>query len=164
GNWEGHTILNLPKPIDQAAAALGRSRESLEEELGQSRSKLLEACERRIPPGKDTKILTSWNGLMLAPMADAAWILGDKRYLDAARKAADFLLGNLVADDGRLLHGYKDGRARFNGYLDDYACLIDGLTHVFEATGEARWIVEALRLADVMIREFADLEGGFFYT
>ena len=113
----------------------------------------------------DTKVLTSWNGLMIAPLADGAAILDDDRYVEAARRAAAFVLDRMRAEDGRLLHSYKDGQAKFNGYLDDYANLIDGLTHLYEATGEPRWIEAALELAGVMIEEFHDRDGGgFFYT
>ena len=164
GNWEGHTILNLPKPLDQAAKLLGRHESELRVELAQDRERLLAARERRVPPAKDTKVLTSWNGLMLAPLAEAAHILDEPRYAAAASRAAGFLLDTMRAPDGRLLHSYKDGQARFNGYLDDYANLIDGLTRLFEATGEPRWIGAAVELAGVMIAEFADPAGGFFYT
>jgi hypothetical protein len=164
GNWEEANILNLPKTIAQAASLLGREEKELRAELAQGRAKLLSVRDRRVPPGKDTKVLTSWNGLMLAPLAEGSRILGDERYLDTARKAAAFLLEKMIGTDGRLLHSFKDGQARFNGYLDDYANLIDGLTRVFEAGGEPRWIESALTLADRMIAEFADPAGGFFYT
>jgi uncharacterized protein YyaL (SSP411 family) len=165
GNWEHANILNLPKPIEQAAKLLGREVEPLRAELAESRGKLLEVRDRRVPPAKDTKVLTSWNGLMLAPMADGARTLGDARYLDAAQRAAGFLLDTMRTPEGRLLHSYKDKQAKFNGYLDDYACLIDGLTRLFEASGEPRWIIAAMDLSRVMIEEFADGEhGGFFYT
>jgi uncharacterized protein len=165
GNWEGKNILNLPKPLAQAAKMLGRDEAELRAELAEGRAELLAARGRRVPPGKDTKVLTSWNGLMLAPLADGSRILGDGRYLDAARKAAAFVLEGLRLPDGRLLHSYKDGQAKFNAYLDDYGCLIDGLTRLFEATGEARWVEAAVGLSGVMIAEFADPEaGGFFYT
>jgi uncharacterized protein YyaL (SSP411 family) len=165
GNWEHKNILNLPKPIAQAAAMLGRDEAGLRADLAEDRARLLGVRDRRVPPGKDTKVLTSWNGLILAALADGSRILGEPRYLDGARKAAAFLLGATRTPDGLLLHSYKDGRARFNGYLDDYACLIDGLTRLFEASGEPRWLEAAVDLARVMIDEFADLEcGGFFYT
>ncbi len=165
GNWEETNILNLPKTIPQAAALQNRVESELRVELAESRSKLLAARETRIPPGKDTKILTSWNGLMIAPLAEGSRILGDDRYLDAARKAAGFLLDRMVAEDGRLLHSIRDGRAKLNGYLDDYANLIDGLTRLYEASGEPRWIEAAVRLADTMIAEFLDRDdAGFFYT
>ena len=164
GNWEHNNILNLPRPLPQAAKMLGRMESELRRELAQDRAKLLAVRDRRVPPGKDTKVLTSWNGLMIAPLAEGAHILGDWRYAEAARRAAAFLLDTMRAPDGRLLHSYKDGQAKFNAYLDDYSNLIDGLTRLFEATGEARWIEAALDLSRVMIAEFADPDGGFFYT
>ena len=165
GNWEGKNILNLPKTIAQAAKLLGRDEAELRRELDEDRAKLLAVRDRRVPPGKDTKVLTSWNGLMIGPLAEASRVLDDARYLEAARRAAGFLLDRMRTDDGRLLHSYKDGQAKFNAYLDDYANLIDGLTRLFEACGEARWVDAALDLCRVMLAEFADPEhGGFFYT
>ncbi|WP_406699996.1 thioredoxin domain-containing protein [Singulisphaera sp. Ch08] len=165
GNWEHKNILNLPVSIDQAATRLGRDERELQADLDRDRARLLEARDRRVAPGKDTKVLTSWNGLMLAPLAEGSRILKDERYLDAASKAAAFLLDRMRTSDGRLLHAFKDGRARFNGYLDDYSNLIDGLTRLYEVSGEPRWIDAALELATVMIDEFHDADGGaFFYT
>ncbi len=165
GNWEHANILNLPRPIAQAAKLLGRDEASLSSDLAADRAKLLEVRELRIPPGKDTKVLTSWNGLMLAPLAEGSLILDEPRYAEAASKAAGFLLDTMRTPDGRLLHSYKDGQAKFNAYLDDYANFIDGLTRLFEATGEPRWIEASVDLARVMIAEFHDPEkGGFFYV
>jgi uncharacterized protein YyaL (SSP411 family) len=165
GNWEHASILNLPKTIAQAAKLLGRDEADLTGDLAADRARLLAARERRIPPGKDTKVLTSWNGLMLAPLAEGSLILDDPRYAEAARKAAGFLLDTMRTPEGRLLHSYKDGQAKFNGYLDDYANFIDSLTRLFEVTGEARWIEAANELAGVMIDEFHDEEKqGFFYV
>jgi len=165
GNWEKTNILHLPKTVAQAAAMLGRGETELRTELAQSRANLLAVRATRIAPAKDTKILTSWNGLMLSPMAEGSRILGEERYLDAARKAASFLLDRMMTSDGLLLHSIRDGQAKLNGYLDDYANLVDGLTRLYEACGEPRWIESALRLAEVMIAEFLDREeGSFFYT
>jgi uncharacterized protein YyaL (SSP411 family) len=166
GNWEGHSILNLPRTIGELAAERGRDEAQLRALLAEDRRKLLEVREKRIPPAKDTKILTSWNGMMIASLAEGGRVLGNGDYLEAARKAASFLLDNLISGQGGLLlHSYKDGRARLNGYLDDYSCLIDGLTRLYEASGEARWIKAAIELAGVMLDQFADPEhGGFFYT
>jgi uncharacterized protein len=165
GNWEGRNILNLPRTIAQAAKLLGRDEDELTAELAASRAVLLAAREKRIPPGKDAKVLVSWNGLMIAALAPAGRLLQEPRYLDAARSAAAFILGRMRGADGRLLHTYKDGRATLNAYLDDYACLIDGLTRLYEATGEPRWLDAALDLARVLIDEFRDPEhGGFFFT
>ena len=165
GNWEEQSILNMPKPLEQAAKLLERDEGELRVDLFEDRALLLAARDRRIPPAKDTKVLASWNGLMLAAMSEVARVLRDERYLDAARACAAFVLDRMRQDDGRLLHAFKDGRARFNGYLDDYSCLIDGLTRLYEASGEARWLTEATELSGVMIVEFSDPEnGGFFYT
>ena len=165
GNWEHANILNLTKSISQAAKLLGRDEASLRADLAADRGRLLEAREKRIPPGKDTKVLTSWNGLMLAPLAEGSLILDEPRYAEAASRAAGFLLDTMRGPDGRLLHSYKDGQAKFNAYLDDYANFIDGLTRLFETTGEVRWIAAAIDLAGVMIEEFHDADrGGFFYV
>jgi uncharacterized protein YyaL (SSP411 family) len=165
GNWEDHNILNLPRTIGQAAKLLGRDEDGLRAELAAGRAELLAVRGRRVPPGKDTKVLVSWNGLMIAALAEGGRILQDGRYLDAAGRAAGFILDRMRRDDGRLLHTFKDGRARLDAYLDDYANLLDGLTRLYEATGEPRWIESALELAGLLIDEFSDPEhGGFFFT
>jgi uncharacterized protein YyaL (SSP411 family) len=165
GNWEEHNILNLPRTIHQAAQLLGRDEDQLRAELAASRAALLAAREKRTPPAKDTKVLVSWNGLMIAALAEGGRILKDERYLEAARRAAGFILERMRRADGRLLHTYKDGLAKLDAYLDDYADLIDGLTRLYEATGQPRWIDAALDLARIMIDEFADAEqGGFYFT
>ena len=165
GNWEDHNILNLPRPLDQAAALLGRDVEALRSSLADDRTKLLAVRDRRVPPGKDTKILAAWNGLMLAALAEGSQVLKEERYLLAAEKAAGFVLDRMRAADGRLLHTFKEGHAKLNAYLDDYANLIDGLTRLYEVTGAPRWIEAALDLARVMTDEFFDpSDGAFFYT
>ena len=165
GNWEHQNILNLPKPIGQAARMLGRDEDELRAELAPDRARLLAVRDRRVPPGKDTKVLVSWNGLMIAALAEGGRILRDARYLDAAGRAAGFILDRMRQADGRLLHTYKDGRARLDAYLDDYANFLDGLTRLYEATGEPRWIESALELTQVLSDEFSDpAHGGFFYT
>ena len=165
GNWEGKTILNLPRPLLESARMLGRDPEDLRRQLDEDRDRLFQAREGRVPPGKDTKILTSWNGLMIAALALGGRALGDDRYLEAAERAAGVLLEHSRGADGRLLRSLKDGRARYNAYLDDYANLVDGLTRLYEATGRVRWIASAMELADLMIAQFHDpIDGGFFYT
>jgi uncharacterized protein YyaL (SSP411 family) len=165
GNWEGHNILNLPRTLVQSAKLLGRDEDALRAELAGCRVELLAARQGRVPPLKDTKVLVSWNGMMIAALAEGGRIKKDDRYLNAARRAGEFILEQMRRDDGKLLHTFKDGRARLDAYLDDYANLVDGLTRLYEATGEPRWIQSSLDLARVMIDEFADLEhGGFFFT
>src|SRR6185295_1437519 len=100
-------------------------------------------------PGRDEKILTDWNGLMLRAFADAAFCLGRDDYRQAAIENAEFLL-NTMWDGRRLLHDFKDGRARFNGYLDDYANLADGLLSLYQTTFEERWLKRAESLVDLI--------------
>ena len=172
GNWEGHNILNLPNvghvlnvPVMDGEARDGHVENVPHEMLARCRAKLFAARSQRIAPGRDDKVLVSWNGLMIAAMSQAAAILGEPRYAAAACAAAEFILSNMRDADGRLLHAFKDGRARFNAYLDDYACLIDGLIDLYQATFEPRWLEIALELADQMLARFEDPRGGgFFYT
>ncbi len=165
GNWEGKTILNLPRPLAESADVLGMDREELEKLLAQCRTKLFAIREDRIPPGRDEKVLVSWNGLMITAMAMAAPILGEELYAQAALNAANFILKDMRTDDGGLLHTYKDGNARLNGYLDDYACLLDGLAELYQATFEARYLESALELSEHLVSRFFDAEnGGFYYT
>ena len=165
GNWEHKSILNLPLPIADVAAELALTENELEAQLQEDRRALLEFREKRVPPGKDTKVLVAWNGLMLSALARGAHLLKQPRYLEAARKAADFLLRELRDETGNLLHVYKDGKSAIPAFLDDYACLIEGLTRLFEATGEPRWLAAAVKLAETLIKKFYDVEqGGFYYT
>ncbi|WP_237228046.1 thioredoxin domain-containing protein [Rubinisphaera sp. JC750] len=165
GNWEGHNILHRTKPLQELAGELGTDRETLSASLTQSREVLLKVREQRIWPGRDEKIIVAWNGLMLSAFAQAGRILGDDRYTQAACKAADFLLSTLRRDNGSLWHCRKDGRNRFNGFLDDYACLIDGLNDLYLTTLEPKYLQEALSLTDVMQRLFYDDDQkAFHYT
>ena len=126
---------------------------------------LLEARERRPRPGLDDKRLTSWNALMIAALAEAGAGLPEPRYLDAARRCAEFVLGSLRDEQGRLLRTFSAGRAKLDGYLEDHAFLLEALIGLFEATCEERWLEEAIRLADAILERFADpLHGGFFTT
>jgi uncharacterized protein YyaL (SSP411 family) len=163
GNWEHKNILNMPKPLEQSVALLGMELNVLETELTKSRRVLKTARNDRIPPAQDHKILVSWNGLAIAAFATASAALKESRYQTAARRAAEFLLSHCRQPDGRLFHSYADATPRFNAYLDDYACLMDGLTRLFETTGEPHWLEASIDLAGTLIREFHDSEGGGFY-
>jgi len=164
GNFEGKNIPNVTRTKTEVAKSLGLSEAELETSLKESRRKLFDLRETRIKPDRDEKILTAWNGLMLPSFAEAGVILNRQDYTNAARRNAEFVLSNL-REDGRLLRTWKDGRAKFNAYLEDYAFLSEGLLTLFETTGELRWLKEALSLADLMIEEFwDDQSGGFFFT
>ncbi len=165
GNFEERNILNL-KDVDSngSEAARDAAKETLSHVLERSREKLFEEREKRIKPFRDEKVLTAWNGLMLAAFADAAGVLGNDEYLAIAKRNAAFILHNLQLD-GRLLRSWKDGDAKLNAYIEDYANVADGLIVLYQVTGDTDYLIEARRLSDLMITEFWDEEnGGFFFT
>ncbi|HVQ55756.1 MAG TPA: hypothetical protein VMS29_03280, partial [Pyrinomonadaceae bacterium] len=152
GNFEGNNILNLSDG------------DTLPSALDAARSKLFAAREARIKPFRDEKALTAWNGLMLAAFAEAAAVLNNDEYLEVAKRNADFLMGNLRTPD-RLLRTWKDGKAKLNGYIEDYANFADGLIELYQVSADEKYLAEAKRLADSMITEFWDEEnGGFYFT
>ena len=164
GNFEGANILTAPSEPEQIALEFGLSVADLRQQVGAIRRKLYEARALRIWPGRDEKILTSWNALMLRALADGGVALGRSDLIEAAVRNAQFIRANL-ANGNRLLRSYKDGRAQIDGYLEDYANLIDALISLYEATFHASWINWAVQLADQMLAEFWDVErGGFFDT
>jgi len=164
GNWEGRSIPRTPRPLGAVATEFGLEEPEAAARIAEARKTLHAARARRVPPGKDDKVLASWNGLMIGAMAEGARVLGEGRWLQAAEHAADFLLTTLRAADGRLLHSYRAGVAHLNGYLEDYAFLGGGLLDLYEAGGRGRWLQEARALAERMLAEFADHESGFFNT
>lgn len=166
GNFEhGNSILNLPKTIEQCAALRGWNADELKAELAESRARLLNVRDQRVRPGKDDKILVSWNALMIDALARASRILQHPEYVLAAEKAAHFILQSMSRADGRLLHTWRHGLAKLDAYLDDYAYLINALVTLYEATFNERWIDEAVRLTDVVLAHFHDRDrGGFFFT
>ena len=165
GNFEGHNILNLPKTIEQCAVLLCRDAAELSRELAEGRRLLFEAREKRVRPGRDDKVIVSWNALAIDALARAGAVLDEPRYREAAVRCASFILANLRKDDGKLLHTWRGGVAKLDAYLDDYAGMVNALVSLYEATFDERWIDEAVRLATIMLDDFADDEaGGFFYT
>jgi uncharacterized protein len=153
GNWEETNILHVTRPPDQLTQA----------KVEAAKKKLYAAREKRVKPGRDEKVLTDWNGLMLRAFAEAAAHLGRHDYRVIAEANANFIL-NTLWDGSHLLHTYKDGRARFNGYLDDYANLADGLFALYELTFDFKWLDAAVRITDRMIEQFWDDNGGFYFT
>ena len=165
GNWEGSNILNRVKSHAQAARMLGTNEDRLAELLADCRRQLFAVREKRVHPGRDDKILAGWNGLMISAMAQAGSVLSEPRFTAAAARAADFVLDNMRGPDGQLLHTFKDGAARLNAYLDDYACLIEALVEVYQANFDAKYLDAALVLAKDLIDRFGDKQGGgFFFT
>ena len=132
--------------------------------LEAARKKLFAAREQRVHPPKDDKILTDWNGLMIAALAEAAQVFDRPDYDSAARRAADFLLTRMRANDGRLLHRFRSGDGAIAGKLDDYAFLTWGLLNLYESSFDIRYLEAAIDLQRIALRHFADLNGGFFLT
>ena len=164
GNFEGSNILFIPYPPDETAEALGLSLEQLTEAVAQIKARLYAVRGQRIPPLLDDKILTAWNGMMLASLAEAARVLGRTDYLEAAKRTGEFLLRAMVGGDGRLYRTHKDGRSKLNAYLEDYANLVDALLELYQTTFEERYFAEARRLAEVALAHFASADGGFYDT
>jgi uncharacterized protein len=164
GNFEGENILNITKDLAAVAAAERVAPKELSASLKRSRALLFAVRERRIKPARDEKILTAWNGLMLASFAEAGAILKRPDYLEVAKRNARFILDNLRRE-GLLLRTCKDGQAKLNAYLEDYACFSDGLLSLFQTSGELEWLEAAISLTATMVTEFWDEEdGGFFYV
>lgn len=166
GNFEGKNILNLlDVSWDTIAARKGKTRDELERKLNEARKKLFDAREKRVHPHKDDKILTSWNGLMIAALARGGRVLGYERYTAAAERAVSFIWRHLRQDDGRLLARYRDGKAAYLAYVDDYAYLAWGLLELYEAVFDVSHLEKAIELTHQMLDLFADEEKGglFFY-
>jgi len=166
GNWEGQNILNLRVDPKRLAAQLGTDAGSLGARLAAARTELYGLRSQRVWPGLDDKVLTSWNGLMLAAFAEAGQTLRRPDYIEAAISNADFLHRTMRRDSGRLFRTWKAGsEAKYNAYLEDYAFLADGLLALYEATFEASWVDWARELAELMLAHFRDTtNGGFFDT
>ncbi|MBF8293462.1 MAG: hypothetical protein HW389_7 [Bacteroidetes bacterium] len=166
GVFQGQNILHIVQSIGDASTESGLSDEHVKAMLTSSRQKLAAGRSRRPRCHLDDKILTSWNGLMISAFARAYQVLGEEEYLHAAEKAATFILSHLRdASSRELLHRYRDGEARFEAHLDDYAFFIQALIDLYEANFNIDWLSEALSLAEDQTRLFYDHEsGGFFDT
>ena len=167
GNFEhGLSILHLPKSVAQCAAQHGWDVNVLARELAEDRQKLLAVRAQRIRPGKDDKILVSWNGLMIDALARAGAVLAEHRYVAAAEKAANFLLTQLRQPESlRLLHCWRQGLAKIDAYLDDYANLTNALVTLYETTGREKYVTAVVEFAEIILQHFGDPNGnGFFYT
>jgi uncharacterized protein len=162
GNFEGKNILHVPRSAEILARLNSMEEIELLEIIRGGKKRLLESRETRIKPGRDEKVLTAWNGLMLRSFAEASSSLERDDYRAIAVRNAEFLVSHLRRD-GQVFRSYKDGQARFNGYLDDYAFLIDGLLSLYEATFDLRWIRECLDAAQIMMEKFWDPHGRNFY-
>ena len=152
GNFEGQNILHVVKELEPKVLTI----------IDQAKVSLMRRREQRVKPGRDEKILTSWNGLMLATLAEAACALDRRDYLAAAIANGSFLLDSMIKN-GFLTHSCKDGKAKLDAYLDDYAMIIDGLLTLHQATLRGEWLRQAITLAKIMVEQFRDEATGVFY-
>jgi uncharacterized protein YyaL (SSP411 family) len=162
GNFEGRSILHVTRTLADAAKEAGVTAERMADAVARGRTVLYEARAKRVWPGRDDKVLTAWNAMMIHTLAEAARVTERGEWRDAAVAAADFLLTKL-RPEGRLLRTYKDGRAKIGAFLEDHALLADALLALYEATFDARWVAEARALADEMLARFWDEGQGQLY-
>jgi hypothetical protein len=163
GGATGRSVLHLQSPLDQVAAKRGAPPAEFIARVDSIRARLFEARESRIHPHKDDKILTDWNGLMIAALAYAGRAFQAPEYIDAARRSAEFAFSRSRTKDGRLLKSWRDGPAGGAGVHDDYAFLTWGLIELYESSGDSQWLKRALELVETERELFADPEvGGYF--
>jgi len=162
GNFEGKSILHHHMALDELSQSLGRSEKELKGFLDQARRKLLEARQERVKPPLDDKVLTAWNGMMLTSFAEAAFVLNDSKFLEIAVKNAEFLASAILVE-GRVLRSWRQGRAHLNGYLEDYALVIEGWLATYQVSREVRWLDHASQLMERQFEFFQDEEGNDFY-
>jgi len=163
-NFEGKWHLQVRDSIENSAATVGQPNSTTAALIDAGRQKMLAARNLRVWPGRDEKVLTAWNALMIRGLAIAGRALSREDLIDAAADACDFIHTTL-RQDGRLLACYKDGQARFPAYLDDYAFLLDALLELLQARWNTAHLQFATELADTLLAEFADTQrGGFFFT
>jgi uncharacterized protein YyaL (SSP411 family) len=163
-NFEGHWHLRAYQTLESIGENLGQPLSTVQRLLDAGRAKLLAARRRRVWPGRDEKILASWNALMIRGLAVASRVLGRPDLADAAAAALDFIRTRMVVD-GRLCATFKDGRARFNAYLDDHAFLLDAALELLQARWDSAHLEFATWLAEQLLARFRDdALGGFFFT
>ena len=164
GNFEGSNILHGADMMERVAVRHGLDIEQMREDVSTAKTVLFTLRKNRVPPAKDTKTLAAWNGMMLSAFAEAARVLGHEEYRQIAVENAQFLLREMVNAEGRLWRTHRDGISKLNGYLEDYAHIIEGLLELYQTTFDTRWFVEAQRLADVVMEHFRADDGGFYDT
>jgi uncharacterized protein YyaL (SSP411 family) len=165
GNWEGTNVLWRPVPPRAIAGELGIDAEGLERDLESARARLMELRAERVRPATDDKVLAAWNAMAIAALAEAGRAFERTDYVEAAVRAARFVLTALRDDEGRLLRSWRDGRAGRPAFADDHALMADACLTLYETTFELEWFEQARALADDLLRLFHDEErGGFFQT
>jgi uncharacterized protein YyaL (SSP411 family) len=166
GKRTGKNILHMTSSLQELSRELNYDYNEFLEKVGEINSLLFAERSKRIHPYKDDKILTDWNGLMIAALSKGGFILNEKKYIDAAIKAVSFIKKNLMTDEGILIHNYRQGPSNIPGFLDDYAFLIWGLLNLYEATFELDYLKCAIELNEIQLKLFWDdyVGGGFYFS
>jgi uncharacterized protein YyaL (SSP411 family) len=163
GNWEGNNIPFITSDKTELLSKYEIDENEFDKIISESKKALFDERSKRIRPGLDDKILTSWNALMIRGYTDAYNTFGEDEFLDAAIVNGEFLLKYLAKEDGRLDRNYKNGKSTINAFLDDYAYTIEAFISLYEATFDEKWIYASKKLADYAIQHFADKESGMFF-
>jgi uncharacterized protein YyaL (SSP411 family) len=163
GNWEGKNILHITKSKEELLNKYQINEEQFDEIINSSKKILADERNKRIKPGLDDKILTSWNALMIKGFVDAFKAFGEKKFLNTAIANGNFILTNLMSKEGQLNRNYKNGKSTINAFLDDYAYTIEAFISLYEATFDEKWIFSAKKLADYVKLHFYDNESRMFY-
>ncbi len=165
GKKTGTNIFYMSHSLEALASELKIPVDEVESRVKLAKEKLLSVRNKRKRPAKDDKVLTDWNGLMIAALAKGFQVFGDEKYLKAAERAADFILKSLYSPDIRLLHRYREGKSGISGTADDYSFLIHGLIELYEAGFKLNYLKAALCLNREFLEHFWDpIQGGFFFT
>lgn len=164
GNFEGKNILYIAHDDPTIADRFGLTIDELHARIDEIKHTLYARRTHRIHPALDDKIITSWNGLTLASLAEAGRVLARSDYQFIAERCGEFLLEHLITPEGRVLRTYKDGVAKLNGYLEDYAYVIDGMIELYQTTFDEKWFDVAVKLANNALAHFAAPDSGFYDT
>jgi uncharacterized protein YyaL (SSP411 family) len=164
GNFEGRNILHRVKTDAEVARAHRAPLSEISSRLSDARGRLYRARALRPPPLRDDKIIAAWNGLMISAFARAGWAFGEAAYVDAAARAARFVLDRMRDDEGRLVRTFRDGKRADASFLDDYAFMVAACIDLYEATGRLEWLDAAVRLQEEQDARFSDVDGGYYLT
>lgn len=163
GNFEeSKTILNVSTSIKQIEKQFQKDNAEIDNILSVARAKIFHERAKRIRPHRDEKIITAWNGLMISSLAYGGAVLGEEKYIESARRSAEFILSTLYRN-GRLMRYYRDGQVVQKAFLDDYTFTAMAMLDLYEATFDVKWLIEAKLLSNQMIELFADTENGGFF-
>ena len=163
GNFEGKNILNVRSSYSDLSQRYARTPEMLKRIINDASARLFEIREKRIKPGRDDKIITAWNGLMISGFVKGYRVSNKKQYLEIAEKTIEFIESKLTRDDCRLYRTFKNGVSKLNGYLDDHAFYVNALLDVFELDSNPTYLEKAIKYTDVMLEHFWDPVNGTLY-